>query len=287
LEVNLIYIDKFHFEYKNVFHKAQNFFSKLLFNINLKKRSITKNISSYKQQDTVLIIRPDLLDDYVLSFIKGKTNKFIAFYFDSAQRLTRKRDIIHFFDKIYSFDKTDVQKYGFDFITNYIFEESPLRNEHEYLFFNISGNDDSYRFGQLENLASYLKNRNWSFNFISVDTKNKTQNSDLITVINDIIYVDKVSELIKQSKILVEFQRKDQIGLSFRIFEALGHHKKLITTNKDVVNYDFYNPENILVVDPDNLHIPEDFVNSPYVEIDDAILAPYQLENWVKRVFDL
>ena len=65
-----------------------------------------------------------------------------------------------------------------------------------------------------------------------------------------------VEKLILKSKIIVEIQRNDQIGLSFRIFEALGYRKKLVTTNTDVVNYDFYNPQNILVIDENNIEIP-------------------------------
>ena len=68
----------------------------------------------------------------------------------------------------------------------------------------------------------------------------------------------------------MEIQRTEQVGLSFRIFEALGHRKKLITTNKDIVNYDFYHPQNILVVDENTIEIPEEFVTSPYVEIEPA-----------------
>jgi hypothetical protein len=99
--------------------------------------------------------------------------------------------------------------------------------------------------------------------------------------------IAEVSELIKDCKIIVEIQRSEQVGLSFRIFEALGHHKKLITTNKDIVNYDFYNPQNILVVDEDNIEIPVDFVSSSYVEIDEEILSKYRIEHWIKPIFNL
>ena len=35
----------------------------------------------------------------------------------------------------------------------------------------------------------------------------------------------------------------------------IGLKKKLITTNKDIVNYDFYNSNNIMVVDRANFQI--------------------------------
>ena len=99
--------------------------------------------------------------------------------------------------------------------------------------------------------------------------------------------IQETSELIQKSKILLEIQNPKQIGLSFRVFEALGHRKKLITTNKDIINYDFYHPQNILVLDENKIEIPEDFVSSPYLEINKAILSKYKIANWVKHIFEL
>ncbi|MEM6687370.1 MAG: hypothetical protein AAF617_16440 [Bacteroidota bacterium] len=111
--------------------------------------------------------------------------------------------------------------------------------------------------------------------------------ADYVDIITTQKSIQEVSNLIQKAKIIVEIQRTEQVGLSFRIFEALGHRKKLITTNKDIVNYDFYHPQNILVVDENTIEIPADFVTSEYVEIDDEILSKYKIENWVKPIFGL
>ena len=44
---------------------------------------------------------------------------------------------------------------------------------------------------------------------------------------------------------------------------------------------------NILVLDPNNIEIPKSFVESPYEDVSDHILAPYRIDNWVKKVFEL
>ena len=287
LTVDILYLN--YTEYRNLSEKLINFFSKTFLGINLKKNNhfLQKDFKAKGFQDEVLIIRPDLISNQFLETIKKQTLVFKAFYFDSAQRLIRKQQIIHFFDKVYSFDKSDVEKYKFEFITNYIFMDSSSNNEPDYLFFNISGNDDEYRFLQLENFAKYLKSKNWSFKFISFHQQLKMANRGFIQVVDEVINVDKAAELIKKCRILVEFQRYDQIGLSFRVFEALGMKKKLITTNVDIVTYDFYHPQNILVIDKDNYNIPDEFVSSPYVDIDDSILQKYKVKNWVKQVFEV
>jgi hypothetical protein len=286
VEAQILYLDKPAFQYKNTFHKAQNFFSKLFLGKNLKKTFVTDRIKAsltkLGQQDEIFIIRPDMLPDETLQFIKNHTQKFIAYYYDSTRRFPRKVDIIPMFDVVYSYDKLDVEQYNLLFLTNYIFEESN-HTEFDYQFFNISTND--YRFPLLENLAKYLKENNWSYN-IQVYNGSEMP-AEYVEIITTQKSIEEVADLIQKSKIIVEIQRTEQVGLSFRIFEALGHRKKLITTNKDIINYDFYDPKNILVVDENNIEIPEDFVASSYKEIAPEILSKYKIENWVQPIFEL
>lgn len=289
-DVTIVYLE---FDgYKNKFQKIENFFSKVFTGKNLKKGYYfaIQDIKKMGRFDEVLIIRPDFLPNKYLSSIKKVADKFIAYYFDGTNRVPRKKEIIGFFDEVYSYDKEDVKEFGFRFITNYIYDSSEVKLSSDYLFFNISSNDDSYRFGLLEKFAKHIKNKNWSYKFISYDPtfyKKYKGYNPLIEVVPSVIFVDEAKELIKNSKILVEFQRDGQEGLSFRVFESLGFKKKLITTNKDIVNYDFYNPQNILVIDVDDINIPDEFVNSPYAEVNPAIVEKYKVENWVDTVFKL
>ena len=286
IDPHIIEVDRFSFQYKNIFQRVQNAFLKLFFGRNLKKEYVNTYVIDETNKknfyDVIFTIRPDLLNTSTLRFLKSKTSSLEAFYYDSTRRFPDKIPIIPYFDRVYTYDRLDAEKYSLKFLTNYIYAESKNQNL-EYKFFNISTFD--YRFKAIEKLAEYLESKGWTKKILVLGGDNLE--SKYLTVINEQIPVDAVTELIKQSKIIIEVQRKEQIGLSFRVFEALGHRKKLVTTNADIVNYDFYHPQNMLVVDENNIHIPEDFVNSPYVEVDDSILDYYRLENWVKRVFEL
>lgn len=284
-KIETIYLDQPKFAYKNTLHRVKNFFFKLA-GKNLKKSfvldRIKKEVKEKGKQDFTFIIRPDVLDDKTLSFIKQYTKKFVAYYYDSTRRFPRKLEIIRFFDKVYSYDTEDVKKYNFNLLTNYIYDESNYKNIQD-IFFNISTYD--HRFDVIESCASYLNKKKWSYN-IKVYNPTPIEHK-YVTHITQQIQVKEVIDQLKKSKIIIEIQRNDQTGLSFRVFEALGHRKKLITTNKDIVNYDFYNPNNILVIDENNIYIPEEFVNTDYQEVDNEILDKYRLENWVKNVFEL
>jgi hypothetical protein len=82
---------------------------------------------------------------------------------------------------------------------------------------------------------------------------------------------------------LLDIHRDNQSGLSFRVFECMGLHKKLITTNFNVKEYDFYNENNILVIDANNPVIDADFFEKPYEEIPTEILEKYKLSGWVNE----
>ena len=47
------------------------------------------------------------------------------------------------------------------------------------------------------------------------------------------------------SRSIIEIEDIDQNGLTLRSLESIFFGKKLITDNRDIVNYDFYKKENI------------------------------------------
>ena len=55
-------------------------------------------------------------------------------------------------------------------------------------------------------------------------------------------------------------------------------------TNKDIVNYDFYHEDNILVVDRNNFVLDESFIDRPYHMLDENIYKKYALSNWIMEV---
>ena len=71
-----------------------------------------------------------------------------------------------------------------------------------------------------------------------------------------------------------------------RTMEALAAKAKLITTNGEVVKYDFYDPADILVIDRENPAIPAEFLTTAYKDIPEEIVEKYSLTNWVKTLMD-
>ena len=237
-------------------------------------------------QDIILTIKGDFIDPKKILDFKKYTQKSIAFFNDNINRCPKIVSTISSFDEVYTFEKEDSVKYNLKFITNFIYNESKPNTSRvfKYDVFNISSKDNRFRI--ISKIAKKLKTKGISFKIIIHDKKNKLKDPN-IEFISESIKIDEVNELVNDSKLLLDIHRKEQNGLTFRVFESLGLQKKLITTNPNIVQYDFYNPKNILVIDEKNIDFDIDFFTSSYEPVPEDIYKKYTIENWIETVFNL
>lgn len=99
--------------------------------------------------------------------------------------------------------------------------------------------------------------------------------------------METVANIMHRSKAILDIQHPAQTGLTMRTIETLGIGRKLITTNTDIVNYDFYNEENILVIDRTNPVIPNSFIEHNAKEVSQQIYQKYSLNGWIEEIFGL
>ncbi len=278
--------DSIKYKYPNLGSKIWNGITKI-FGRNIKKEFFKNQILERikEKQDIIFIIRPDLMEDSLLKELKEKTNSFIAYYYDSCKKFPRQIDIANVFDEIYSYEKEDIEKYGFIETTNFIYDEEIESNEIKYDIFNISSFDS--RIDEINNISKQLSENGFKINFILFWFEKL--NYQYLTSITEYLSLDETKQLISQSKAMIDIQRDDQKGLSFRTFESLGYRKKLITTNSSVKNYDFYNPNNILIIDSGNLDIQalKEFLKRSYTDISREILDKYTVQTFVKKTFKI
>ncbi|MGL6101470.1 MAG: hypothetical protein ACRC0G_17860, partial [Fusobacteriaceae bacterium] len=118
--------------------------------------------------------------------------------------------------------------------------------------------------------------------------KKLTDKSYLKTDINDFsfnsISKNEILNIISKSKVIIDIQHPKQTGLTMRSIEMLGMKKKLLTTNKDIVNYDFYNENNIRIIDRDNPELDSEFIKSEYKEIDNFNYEKYSIGKWLEEI---
>lgn len=290
--VNHIDFNTFKYKYPSFGHRIHNFFLKAFLKKNLKNihygNEINKRLKkNAKMQDAILTIKADFIDPNSILEFKKYTKKSIAYFNDNIQRCPKILRVIPCFDEVYSFEKEDCERYNLNFITNWIsLEESQKLSvtKFDYDVFNISSKDN--RFKTICKITNELNNKKIIAKILVYDKKGKSKNTN-IEFISKHIQIADVDDYIKRSKFLLDIHRKEQNGLTFRVFESIGLNKKLITTNPNIVNYDFYNPNNILVINPLNINFDTDFFETDYEPIPEEIFKKYTLNHWIETVFDL
>ena len=80
---------------------------------------------------------------------------------------------------------------------------------------------------------------------------------------------------------MLDIQHPNQTGLTMRTIEMIGLNKKIITTNSSITEYDFYSPNNVLVIDRENVEIDLAFFETQYEKLEDNIYYNYSLSKWV------
>ncbi|MDI1305540.1 MAG: hypothetical protein PSX42_11960 [bacterium] len=287
VDLTYVNIDAIPFSYKNIFSRLINFFLKLISFPSLKEKNKTDYIKKVIQNrdlfDQILIIRPDKLQRKALLLLRDNAIQMSCFLFDGIENFKDQKKTLSFFDTVYSYDKKDVEKYNFQFLTNYIYDDQIETKKITNLVFNISSFDDRFPF--LEKLANYFSRERISFRFIV--KKDRFFKHKNIEISDRYLLISEVKNIIASSLVLVDIQQKNQDGLTFRIFEALGYKKKLITNNQDIITYDFYNENNIFVISEENYEIPLSFFETNYMEIDPKIINNYDLTAWVFKVFKI
>ena len=91
----------------------------------------------------------------------------------------------------------------------------------------------------------------------------------------------EISEIVDESKIIIDIQHPKQTGLTMRTIEMLGMNKKIITTNEDIKNYDFFDENNIKIINREDNYFDFTDLKSDYVNLDDSIYSYYSLSSWI------
>ncbi|MDQ5930159.1 MAG: hypothetical protein QG594_1946 [Bacteroidota bacterium] len=296
-------IDAFHikikdFKHETFFARITNTLSKVFLNNNPKKIKrqdyILKKLEKKGFQDQILIINPELIDTKYHLEIKKHTHKYIAYLYDSVNRCSIEHLLDGIFDEIYSFDKNDIKQYNFKESSNYIYFKQKYALPKPTIDFIYLGSIDN-RIAILNKMAKIFNKTNKKYQLYAIGKKAivyKIKQFLLRKNKNIFFKTKKISQetaldLYKQSNIIIDIVRENQIGLSFRIFEAMALGKKIITNNHNIALYNFYNPNNIFIWDEKTTALPSSFIKAEYQRIPNEIYLQYTIDTWVENIFQL
>lgn len=282
---------------------------KVIFYQKVIHRYYKKQLEPLKQKkyDYILSIRGEYTPIHTLKLLKKyyPDSKCILYMWDGLHKLNTKgiEKKWPYYDRVYTFDRMDYEanKNKLSFLPLYYYEDYLPKDEpdpdHSVCKYDLSfigtGHDDRIKI--VKNVMRQCRKKHlfcFSYFFIPhrlVFLKNKLFNRNYKHVkISDVHFqmmpLEKLYRIYADSKCVIDVENASQHGLTMRSMEILGLRKKFITTNKDIINYDFYNPNNILVLDRKNPVIDMSFFQKPYEMLDEQIYRKYSLENWILEV---
>ena len=254
--------------------------------------------------DTVISIRGEYTPVKTLKLLKSyyPDSRLILYMWDGLHKLNTKgiETKWPYYDKVYTFDRMDYEKHKkkLNFLPLYYYEDCipdrmPPVNSSRFkydLSFIGTGHDDRIRI--VKNVMEQCESsglRGFSYFYMphpAVYLKDKALNRDFKGVARSDIRFRKVPfqklyQIYANSKCIIDVENAGQHGLTMRSMEILGLKRKLVTTNSDIVNYDFYHPDNILVLDRKNPVINTEFFKTPYKVLDERIYEKYSLSSWI------
>ncbi|APU99191.1 hypothetical protein K2F45_24265 [Sphingobacterium siyangense] len=306
-EVVDINIEEKAFYYKSYFLRLKNLFRKLILKDHQYKNLLRKRFldEQYEEKfahiqraDYALFIRADIFPKSIISQVKSITELTVAYQWDGLNRYPDIFSRMELFDRFFVFDPADLAIDGTLPLTNFYLDQQLTEQENgsliipsiDILFIGTYIEEriaDIYRFFNLFKDRKELKIKAIINTHSDKLIKEIKEKCPIISTIYDgITYLENI-DMVKRSNVLVDFSNYLHDGLSFRVFEAIGFKKKLITTQKSIKEYDFYQPENILIIDSTTDYDQViTFLNAPMQEISSIIKRKYSFSNWIKYVLD-
>ncbi len=265
-----------------------------------------------KCYDILFVLDGQSIHPCVFEMLKQRNPNLFAvnYLFDTTSGVYRFDLNFKYFNRIFSFDKADVRKYGLIFLPIYWVPSQKEKKELDVFGMGRYSEERYKLFSELKDICekknltymlklgtdkkdfSFIAYLKWTICKLLGKTKGRIppqfKNSLLNTFEN--ISPKEFRLLIARSEIIVDTSAPHQDGLTARFMWALGLRKKIVTTNLSVEMYDFYSPEQIFIVKK-NLEQSDaffKFLDSSYempLSVQEKVNR-YMLSNWLHFILD-
>lgn len=282
----------------------------------INKRFIKRTTKKYFERQVLPEIQCDRFDDVLIvggmtfAFTSDMVAKikalnpqarFVMYQWDSERNLPYSTSIHPYIDQLYSFDLNDCEqmsKYRFlplfytrsyedigkDRVDDYKYDCSYIGTAHPQKFRDVNVMADAlkgimprqYIYHYMPSKLKYIYHKMFAPEF------KKAKMSDFQT---KKVPTNEVMKVFKDSFCILDAPQAGQTGLTIRTIECLGAKRKIITTNKDIKKYDFYNESNILIFDG-VIDKNAEFFTSSYKELDEKIYKKYSLREWLSFMLE-
>ena len=252
-----------------------------------------------KKYDIVLVIG---VFDYHLPLIeKIKAEhgnaKYVLYQWD-ALKTNKYRDLIPFFDKVFSFDRGDCERHKelFYLPLFYIKDYDLQPNNTPEIDLLFVGSADPERYEIIKKIEKDARQKKKKFVYYMYIPKlmylrKKLFDKSYKKIRFEHVNFKKIShsviaELMYKSRAILDIERFGQSGLTMRTFETLGAGRKLITTNQNVRHEKFYNPQVIQIISRENPNVDWNLIANSE-KLNNENIIHYSINYWLKKILEI
>lgn len=256
--------------------------------------------------DIVYIYGGSMLNEKFLKLYKSQFTKakFVLYLADSVRGTERYEKMFPLFDKVVTFDRMDYRYYSKKYTNIFflpLFYSKEYENREEKNFHKLKydiafvGTVHSDRLVLLKQIKKqaesmglkvyfYCYLQAWFMYFYYYLTKKEFRSTRYRDFQYKKVSAGDIQKIMKKSKAIFDVQYPKNTGLTMRTLETLGMRRKLITTNKDIKTYDFYNENNICVIDRNNPKLNANFFKTDYMDLPQDMYQSYSITNWILKL---
>lgn len=289
----LFHSDELSVVYSDIYNRKLNFkILRLLRNNYFLIRYCLEDYSKILCKFDTIIVFDSEATFPLLKWIKNKSkeNTRLIMYYRNAINLVRKRiqpDIVKKLGyEIWSYNYHDCQKYNINYNKQVLDRKMFQKyndNISDILYDVVFLGYTKGRRELLERLNQIFEQNGLITYFYIPDCPDFSNNR--CTDGKPLAYYSYI-DILSHSKAIIDIVVDDNYGLTLRPLEALYMKRKIITNYLDIVNYDFYSSNNILLIDENDLQSISSFISGEYKLIDDEVVESYSVTKWLQRFFE-
>jgi hypothetical protein len=250
--------------------------------------------------ETILVVNAQTVSSNVLRLLRASypRARFVLYMWDSIENRPMVLSKLGQFDRAYSFDPESARKYGMvlrPLFFSKSFEEMPTAD----IDFDLSfvGTIHTDRYAVIDRLRRQLPHGARTYWYMYLQARwvyywfRAVKPSMSRTTSSEFHFVPLSREGLRltfaRSRAVLDIEHPLQRGLTMRTLEALGARRKLVTTNAQIRDYDFFSSTNVCVIDRERPLVPSEFFESAFEDIPLDMYRRYTLAGWVDEVLAL
>lgn len=258
-------------------------FREIFFRLNLPGKAIWYNKENLEHDKTIFIYESLIIPNYIKWIHDNTKNcRIILFYSNPVSASVNPNLIDDEWCEKWTVDTSDADKYGLRLYEGggYFSQWTVDKKMPSIDVFYVG--KDKRRLEKIQSLKKQFEDLGLKTYFHITAERGFQRKKDKYH--QPFMPYEEVLKVMGKTRAILHLSDGCQKGITMRIAESLLHEIKLITDDKDIVNYDFYHPNNIFVLGLNDMSKLPGFLNLPYTHVESTFYERPYFEDMVNTI---